>query len=289
MKHDTSSPSSGLPRSSSHSLVGVVVAMEAELRHLLERSTIEREEVDGPWRDRYLSLHGVPVVALCSGMGMINAAAATEHLAARHRPRAILNFGCSGAHTRNILPGDVVIGEATVNHAAVHLLPSGEEHFVGARYDVGGETMAAASLPADATLLGLAQAAATDWTPEPWPRELGWPPAVPYRAPKIHLGVVASSDTWTQAEARLDLLHTRHRSLCEEMEAAAIAQICARHEVPFLTIKDISNNEFHAASDIVGGFTDFPTEEVGKRAAALVVRVIARLRSQNGAGAVDAP
>ena len=61
------------------------------------------------------------------------------------------------------------------------------------------------------------------------------------------------------------------------MEAAAIAQVCARHRVPFLTIKDLSNNEFHAVSDIAGGFTDFPIEEVGKRAAALVLRLLDRL------------
>jgi nucleoside phosphorylase len=58
------------------------------------------------------------------------------------------------------------------------------------------------------------------------------------------------------------------------MEAAAIAQVCALHGVPFLTIKDLSNNEFHAQTDIAGGFTDFPTEEVGKRAAALTHRLL---------------
>ncbi len=257
--------------------VGLVVAMEAELRHLLERTGVARTEDDGVWLDCHLTVAGVPVVALCCGMGMVNAAAGAEHLLAAHRPRAVLNFGCSGAHTRDILPGDVVIGEATVHHAAVHILASGDELFVGSSYDVGGERMAASELPADPALLALAREASAGWAPEPWPRELGWPPAVPYRNPAVHAGVVASADVWTQAHARLDLLHARHRSLCEDMEAAAIAQVCARHGVPFLSIKDISNNEFHAASDLEGGFTDFPTAEVGKRAAALTLSVIERL------------
>jgi nucleoside phosphorylase len=261
--------------------VGVIVAMEAELRHLLEATGVARTEDDGVWIDRHLEVAGVPVIALCCGMGMVNAAAGTEHLLAAHRPRAILNFGCSGAHTRDILPGDVVIGEATVHHAAVHVLASGEELFVGSSYDVGGETMAASELPADLTLLAHAREAATGWAPEPWPRDLGWPAAVPYRDPAVHAGVVASADVWTQAHARLDLLHERHRSLCEDMEAAAIAQVCARHSVPFLSIKDISNNEYHAASDLEGGFTDFPTVEVGKRAAALTLRVLERLASDS--------
>lgn len=264
--------------------VGLVVAMEAELRHLLEWVGVEREESVGPWRDRHLLVGGVPVVALCSGMGMINAAAGAEHLLAAHRLRAVLNYGCAGAHVREILHGDVIVGEAAVHHAAVHILASGEELFVGARYDVAGETMEGGEIPADPALLALAREAAAGWTPEPWPREMGWPAGVPYREPRVHAGVVASADVWTQAPARLDLLHGRHRSLCEEMEAAAVAQVCARHGVPFLGIKDISNNEYHAASDL-DGFGDFPIAEVGKRAAALTVRVIERL----GQGVAAAP
>jgi adenosylhomocysteine nucleosidase len=251
--------------------------MEAELRHFLAAATLDREVLAGTWRDRLVRLDGVAVVALCSGMGMVNAAAATEHLIAGYRPRAVINYGCSGAHRRDILPGDVVIGETTVHHAAVHILAGGEEHFVGSSYEVGGEPMPGREFPADPTLLTLATEAAAGWTPEPWPRDLAWPPAVAYRAPLVHAGVVASADVWTQQHSRLDLLHQRHGSLCEEMEAAAIAQICVRHGVPFLAIKDISNNEFHAATDIAGEFAAFPTAEVGKRAAVLVARVVGRL------------
>lgn len=274
---ETPPPSSSAPLATPPAPVGLVVAMEAELRHLLEEVGVERTDDDGVWLDRHLSVGGLPVVALCCGMGMVNAAAGTEHLLAAHRPRAVLNFGCSGAHTRDILHGDVVVGAATVHHAAVQILASGDELFVGSSYDVGGETMAASELPADPALLALARAAAAGWTPEPWPRDLGWPRAVPYRDPVVHDGVVASADVWTQAHARLELLHARHRSLCEDMEAAAIAQVSARHAVPFLSIKDISNNEIHVASDLAGGFVDFPTAEVGKRAAALTVRLLARL------------
>jgi adenosylhomocysteine nucleosidase len=253
--------------------------MEAELRHLLAAG-VEREVADSIWLDRHLTVAGVPLVAVCSGMGMVNAAAATERLIGAHRPRAVLNFGCSGAHRRDILPGDVVIGERSVHHAAVHILASGEELFVGGRYEVGGETMEAADLPSDPALLALAREAAAGWTPEPWPPAAGWPATVPYREPLVHAGAVASADVWTQAHARLDLLHQRHGTLCEDMEAAAIAQVCARHGVPFLTIKDISNNEYHAATDIAAGFTAFPTAEVGKRAAALLLRVVERVGSR---------
>jgi nucleoside phosphorylase len=57
------------------------------------------------------------------------------------------------------------------------------------------------------------------------------------------------------------------------MESSSVAQICALHGVPFLGIKDISNSEYHRASDLES-FDDFPTEEVGRRAAGLALRVI---------------
>ena len=263
--------------------VAIVVAMEAELRHLRARLTIERQAADGPWRDEFATVGGLPVVLIRSGMGMVNASAATERAVNAHRPRALVNYGCTGAHRRDVLAGDVVIGTRTVHHSKLNILPSGEELYAPVGGEVGGELWHPTELDADPRLLATARAAAEGWRPDPWPPER-WPRAVPHREPVVHAGPVASADVWTQATARLDLLHQRHGTLCEDMEAAAIAQVCALHATPFMTIKDISNNEFHAATDIVGGFTDFPTEEVGKRAAALVYRVLERLAGDGGGG-----
>jgi nucleoside phosphorylase len=171
------------------------------------------------------------------------------------------------------MPGDVVIGERYVNHTRVQIMPTGEERYVGFHYEVSGERFEAADLAADPRLLAIAKSAAAAYEPEPWPRDLYWPESVPYRAPRIHSGTVVSADIWTQSHDRLDVLHGRHGSLCEDMETAAVSQICALHGVPFVSIKDISNSEYHRASDIAA-FADFPTAEVGRRAAGLALRAI---------------
>jgi adenosylhomocysteine nucleosidase len=257
--------------------IGVVVAMEAELQHLLAAVTPVREVGDGPWRDHFVMAGEVPLIAICCGIGMVNAAAGTEHLIARYTPRAILNYGCAGAHRRDILPGDVVIGDGTVHHGAVHILASGEEFFPGSEYHVTGETVAATELATDSGLRELAIAAAHGWTPEPWPQGLHLPPEIEQRPPRVHIGRVASADIWTQFHDRLESLHKRHGSLCEDMEAAAIAHVCSRHGVPFLTVKDISNNEFHALSKLEGDIEVLPADEIGRRAVELVLRTIARM------------
>ena len=133
--------------------IGVVVAMESELQHLLASSDDPCASVrDGPWLDRFVSAGDVPLIALCSGIGMVNAAAGTEHLIGRYAPRAILNYGCAGAHRRDILPGDVIIGDGTVHHGAVHILASGEEFFPGKDYEVTGEVVASTELATDPEL-----------------------------------------------------------------------------------------------------------------------------------------
>jgi adenosylhomocysteine nucleosidase len=256
--------------------IAVIVAMEAELRHFFARAPVVREVHDGIWLDRWVEIGGKPAVVVRSGMGVAVAAAATERVIDAHSPTAILNYGCAGAHRRDVMPGDVVIGERYVNHTRVQILPTGEERYVGMQYDVSGEPFVSADLAADPHLLQVTKAVAATYQPDPWPRDLFWPETVPYRSPVIHAGTVVSADIWTQSHERLDVLHGRHSSLCEDMETASVAQICALHGVPFVAIKDISNSEYHRASDIAE-FADFPTAEVGKRAAGLALRVIEEL------------
>jgi adenosylhomocysteine nucleosidase len=263
-----------------NSPVAIVVAMDAELRHLLELVVVESEPIDGIWKDRFATIAGLPVVMTKCGIGIVSAAAATERVIDRHRPRAVLNFGCAGAHRRDILPGDVIIGDRVVHHNKVHILATGEEQYMGFGYAVGEEKVASADIPADPQWLRAAQDASLEFRAVDWPQNKGWPIDVPHRSPVVRTGAVASADVWTQAHDRIDLLHARHESLCEDMEAAAISQVAALHSVPFLTIKDISNNEFYRSTNLEGDLDEFPFEETGKRAAALLYATIERFVAQ---------
>ncbi len=256
--------------------IGVVIAMSSERVQLDPLASSQTTEQNGPWRvDRYV-IGGKDVVAVTSGIGMANAAAGTEFLIQTERPDIIMNFGCAGAHRRDLVPGDVIIASEVINHALTQILPDGTDRYIGYITETEGEHQHGLELRPDPALIELAQVAAAANPPEPWPRELFWPESVPYRLPNVYLGPVVSADTWTQAHDRLDLLHDRHGSLCEEMEAAAVGRIAGMHGVSFLSIKDISNNEYLRESDIAE-YTDFPVAEVGKRAAALLAQTITLL------------
>jgi nucleoside phosphorylase len=130
-------------------------------------------------------------------------------------------------------------------------------------------------IPADRALFELARDVARDWRPDAWP----WS-SNELRTSEVHTGIIASADCWTQDPVRIGGLHDLHRSLCEDMEAAAVAQVCAVFKTPMLAIKDISNNELHAATGhgAVGGPTlETVANEIGARAFALVERIVQRL------------
>lgn len=255
---------------------GIVVAMSSERVHLEGHATSHSIEQHGPWRVDWYSIGGEDVAAVTSGIGMANAAAATEFLIQTMMPQRIVNFGCAGAHRRDLVPGDIVIASELINHTLMQILPDGTERYTGYADETEGEHQHGIELKPDPAMLEKAQMAAASHPPEPWPQELFWPPSVPYRLPNVYLGPVVSADTWTQAHDRLDILHDRHGSLCEEMEAAAVGRIAGLHGIPLLVIKDISNNEYLRASDLAS-FADFPVAEVGKRAAALVAQTITLL------------
>lgn len=255
----------------------LIVAMESERTHLEQLIPGWHHDTGDVWPTMHVEYRDVPLIAIRCGIGMVAAAAATEHAIMRWEPRCLLNFGCAGAHTREILPGDVVIGTGLVSHGRMRI--SSDEGILpmDIPFTVPGEPAPRSDLTASPHLVTLAEEAAREVTLAAWPEMHRLPVHSKDGAVRVHSGVVASADVWMQDPAWLDATHQRTGSLCEDMEAAAIAQIAKLHDLPFLTIKDISNNEFHAASLFEGTESALPTSEVGKRAAVLTIATIDRI------------
>lgn len=253
--------------------VAVIVAMESELQHLPGLPAIPGQ-VDTPWPSTTWRQGPLEITAVLCGIGMIRAAAATEGTIVTHEPDAILNFGCTGSHRRDVNVGDVVIGTRSVAHTSMVIGPDGTSRFDlhdGREAPPPGET----GTSSDPDLLWVAREAARDWKPAPWRKS-----TLEDAPTRIHEGVVASADVWTQSHAGIEALAERHHSMCEDMEAAAIAGICELHGIPFLTIKDISNNELLQATVFDSDMAHLPAEEVGRRAAILTGRVIDMIARQ---------
>jgi adenosylhomocysteine nucleosidase len=184
----------------------------------------------------------------------------------------VINYGCSGAHREDIEPGDVIVADQVVHFSAQIVLADGRRQYMGFDYYVDNARVQEETIRSDPELLERALRAAGQVILPPWPG-IDHPP-------RVHTGTVASADVWTQHGESIRTLHDLHGSLCEEMEAAAIAQVCAIFGVPFLAVKDISNNELLKATANREGLR-WPTlleieHELGRRAAIVVEDVIRR-------------
>ena len=259
----------------------LVVALDAEIAHLTQcLDTVERQ-VNGIWTEHRGMLGSHSVVIVQSGVGMTAGAAATEHAISIHAPLCVLNFGSAGSHVRDVLPGDLVIANRVIACNTLHVLSTGEELFVDYQFRVEGQANqhAGSVIRCDPVLVKMAQRAAAQWEPQPWPERNPHGYQVE-RTATIRTGPLISADMWVQSPARIDALHRRHHSLAADMEAAAIGQVATMHGLPFLAIKDISNNELYLNTDIQVGEIKVVIEEVGKRSAALMVRLLEAVVAQ---------
>ena len=56
-------------------------------------------------------------------------------------------------------------------------------------------------------------------------------------------GIIGSANLWNNELDRIKWLHENYGTSAEEMEGAAVAQICAAYDVPFLGVRVLSNNK----------------------------------------------
>ncbi len=254
--------------SSSKAPFGIVVAMHSEARHLLVQAD-SREPIDaGPFTAWKATFGASESVVVISGIGMVLSAAATQWLIGEFQPQAILNFGCTGAHRHDLNPGDVVIGSEAVPHFNIQIHPDGNHHYVGFVSEEGHDLLHVSDenvANISPVLRERAVSAVSSRPIEPWPGSAD--------SPAWHVGAVGSADIWTQQPSKLRAIHDQHQTLCEDMEAASIGRIANIHVIPFLTVKDISNNEFQKETNLAD-FSEFPFEEVGKRSGQVIVDLL---------------
>eukprot|EP00035_Acanthoeca_spectabilis_P020115 m.431219 g.431219 ORF g.431219 m.431219 type:complete len:357 (+) comp17273_c0_seq1:24-1094(+) len=93
---------------------------------------------------------------------------------------------------------------------------------------------------------------------------------------KVVFGSVGSTDTWNCHRDQLHSIHGVFGTLCEEMEAGAVAAVCAEYSVPFIAVKDIANNELKRDRGMTVPAASIDHETIGKAAAEVTVALLRR-------------
>lgn len=248
----------------------IMVAMEEEaifLRPLMESSRqIKLPGVPDPVdRAHMAGAPDIDIDIVISGIGAVNASSATTAALLSGPCDAVLSCGCSGAHVVGQKMGDMVLGAQVLPLDAKVIASDGSVRYVGVRHSM--TTKGTTAFEADSMLLRLAKEAAEEVRSEHAP------------GIRIDVGSVGSGDAWRQSHSVIHETHGATGSLCEEMEAHAVAQVAQKFKVPFLAIKDIANSEL-APEDIQLEPTHHDVPEgvkVGYHAALVTAATVRRL------------
>lgn len=154
---------------------------------------------------------GLSSIAL-SGIGKVNAAATATEMILRDKPDCIINSGCAGSVNAEVGMFDIVVGKQTAHH----------DVWCGEPNNWGVVEGCPQRFDADPYLLSRTEGLQLEQ--------------------KMHSGLICSGDQFfISMEEDRRILQLYPDCLACDMESAAIAQVCARYGVPFLSFRIISD------------------------------------------------
>ena len=235
--------------------IGIIGAMESEVRHLLARMEDPAEQTVAGRTFIGGQLAGCPVVVVQSGIGKVAAAITAQILIDRFGAEILLNTGMAGGLDSRLAVKDLVVGTAAVQHD-FDLTAFG--HARG--YISGEDDMKATAFYADKDLVALALDAAADVLPA---------------ESKAITGVIASGDIFVDDSTLKQAIITQFGAAAAGMEGAAIAQTAAANGVPFVILRTISDLAEHQANVSFDELERY----VGQLAEDITVALLTRLKN----------
>ena len=197
--------------------IGIIVAIDEEREEILDM--MKDTEVKQVYNLRFLqgTIEEKKCVLIKSGIGKVNAARATQAMLDNFKVDYIINLGGAGSLNSLLDIGDVVIAKKVIQH---------DFDITAFGHSKGYITGVGAFIESNPDLV------------EEFSSVLEETPEKNY---KIKLGIVATGDIFCTESWMKDKIRAKFNADVEDMESAAIAQVCYLSEKPFIAIKSISN------------------------------------------------
>lgn len=197
--------------------LGIIVAMEEELEAI--QKIMKSEETKEVYNLQFYKgkIKNQACVLVQSGVGKVNAARTTQVLLDHFKVDVVINLGAAGAVNDRLEIGDIIIGEQVVQHD-FDITAFG--HSKGYITGVGNYVMS------DRGLVNAFEKVIEE---------------MPERNYNIKLGVVASGDIFCTEIYMKEKIRTKFNADVVDMECAAIAQVCYLDNIPFITIRSVSD------------------------------------------------
>lgn len=228
--------------------IGIVGAMDIEVKELRESLSYVKEVVAGGLTFIEGKLNGKDVVVVKSGIGKVNAALCTQRLILQMGVTHILNTGIAGAMAHGLGVLDFVVSTDALYH---------DMDATGFGYKITEiPQMEISDFPADKNLVELAQKSF-----ESLPEAQGH---------KLITGRIASGDQFISDKDIKNKIAQNCNPACVEMEGAAIAHTAFINKTPFVIIRCMSD----MADDCGESTYSFNEESAANLSAKLVKKII---------------
>lgn len=219
---------------------GIIGAMESEITLLRAQMQYEQEIRYGNKVFYRGSIAGQPTVLTQSGMGKVNAAMCAQILIDRFGVTRLVNTGIAGGIARGLHVGDIVIGNASLQHD-FDLTPVGYVKACMRGPDKSRPTV----FVADAELVAQFQKAAEKVLP----------------SGKIHRGLIATGDVFV-SERKMKLeLRELYDAYAAEMEGGAIAQVAEENGIAAVIVRCISDLADENAHESIDHFEQMVADQ----------------------------
>ena len=200
---------------------GILGAMQSEVAQLIDAMTDVTTATHAGQTYYEGNLGNRRVVLVQCGVGKVAAAIGAQVLCDLYGVTALINTGVAGGLHPDLEVGDIVLGDAAVQHDFnVTALGYAQGYMC-----CGGDNQAPTVFTADRALIERFRAAAAPFLGEA----------------KIIEGTIATGDLFVDSTDIKRKLIAQFNAAAAEMEGAAIAQVAAANGVPFLIIRAISD------------------------------------------------
>lgn len=225
--------------------IGVLGAMPKEVELLTERlEWVEQRRIAGV---EFVSgeMGKKRVTLCCAGMGKVNAAVAAQLLITVFGAKALIFSGIAGNMSTKIGVGDMVISSEAVYHDAELPMIAQSYPFLSA-------------YPADAGMIKAAQESCEE------------------NGVRHLVGRIATGDLFIGDSETKRRIEAACHPACVEMEGAAVAQVAAKNDIPFVILRTMSDNCDEAAREKLV-VQKFDITEYCRTASTVTAGVIARI------------
>lgn len=189
--------------------IGLVVAMDKELSLFIDKDTTVSKETKSGGFDFYITDVDDNVLVIAkSGIGKVNSAICVATMINEYHPDYIISSGvCGTVRTQGVVPGDFVIAEKI----RYHDVWCGKPNLLGQVQDMPVSYQC--------------KSVNLNKLPDKY---------------KYHRGLMISGD-WFVDEPSKSFLLSAFDSNGVDMESGSIAQTCYRYEVPFISVRIVSD------------------------------------------------